>query len=98
MEELNVQAFLAGGIFRCGQSAAIKEMDLINVGNADHCKRCIKDDSGARLLQCFAAGCLGRGFAVLHEAGWQCPETEPGLDSSPAKQNLIFMLDDAADN
>lgn len=43
-EEFDFQAFFAGRIRGCGQSATIEEMDLVDVGNADHCKRGVKDD------------------------------------------------------
>lgn len=48
-------------------------------------------------LKRFAACCLSGGFAVLHEAGGQCPEAELWLDGASAEKNLLFVFDDAAD-
>lgn len=68
------------------------------MGNADHRKRSVEDDLRPGFLKRFAAGGLGGGFAVFHEAGRQRPETELGLDGTAAEQNPFFVLDDAADH
>lgn len=68
-EERYFQALLAGEKLREGEMGPIEQMDLIDVGNADHGERGFDNDFGASFLDGFAGCGSGRSFAVLHEAG-----------------------------
>lgn len=98
LEQCHFQAFYTGRIFRGGEVGAIEEMDLIDVGNADHGKGRINDDFGASFLAGFSYGGSGRCFAIFHKAGRERPVAEAGFDGAPTEQKAPFPGGDAADN
>lgn len=63
--------------------AAVKQMDLVDMGDIDHGERLFHDDLGAGLFQSLPGGCFGGSLAVFHEAGRQGPETVTRLDGAP---------------
>lgn len=69
IEELYLQAFFSGGVFRGGEMGSVEKVDLVDMGNADHGKRGVNDDIGARFLGGFTYGGRGSGFTIFHEAG-----------------------------
>lgn len=80
------KAFFSCRVIRRCQPTTIKEMDLIDVGDAYHGKRGIDDDACAGFFVGFPGGGFGGGFAVFHEAGGQRPEPELRLNGAPTKQ------------
>jgi len=84
-EERYFQAFVAGRVFCGSEVGAIEEMNLIDMGNADHGKRGMNDDFGACFLGGFSYGGLGSCFAIFHETGRECPVAEAGFNGSPAE-------------
>lgn len=98
LEQRHFQAFFAGRIFRDSKVGAIEEVDLIDVGNADHGKRGVNDHFGARFLKGFSYGGISGRFAIFHKAGGERPRAEAGFDGPPTEQKAIFPGGDAADD
>ncbi|MBS1144661.1 MAG: hypothetical protein H6R14_2067 [Proteobacteria bacterium] len=82
--KFDFQAFLSSQESRVGHSPSIKQMNLIDMGNADHGKWRINDDICAGFFLRFSYRRIGGGFAVFHEAGWQCPEAKARLNGASA--------------
>ena len=80
------------------QVAAIKHVNLTNVG---HVKDAIKvdiSDSRLRLLPGLPGRTLQSGLAIFHEACRQRPETFARLNGALTQQHLTFKDRHAADN
>lgn len=97
-KEGNLKAFLSRGMVGAGQAAAIEQMNLIDVGNADQGKGGVDRDLGPGLFKSLASGSFCGGFSVFHEACGQGPEANPWLNGSPAKKNASCPFGDAADD
>lgn len=69
VEDGNFQAFLAGTVIWANQSAAIKKMDLIDVGDVDYGERSVDQYRCTRFFKSFPVCALGCGFAIFHKAG-----------------------------
>jgi len=87
LQQGNLEAFIPGRVPRCSKAAAIEEMNLIDVRDADHRKWRVNNDPGASFLIRFTTSGLGSGFTVFHEAGGHRPEPASRFDGSAAKQD-----------
>ena len=72
-EQFDGLAFLARGVLRRTQAAALEKMHLIDVGHVDHGEQGVDVDVGAGFLVRFAGGRVRRRFADFHETGGQRP-------------------------
>lgn len=88
-DQCDFQAFFAGQVVWGAQATAIEKVDLVDMSDADHRKRRVDDDFCAGFFQCFAARCLGCGFAVFHESSGQSPIAELRFDGAATKQYLF---------
>ena len=98
VQQGNLKALIPGRIIRCGQAAAIEEVNLIDVRDADHRERRVNNDPCASFLMCFSTSRLGSGFTVFHEAGRHRPEATSRFDGSAAEQDAILPGCDATDH
>lgn len=98
MQQGNLEAFIPGRVLGCSEAAAIEEMNLIDVRDADHRKWRVNNDPCASFLMCFTTSRFGSGFTVFHEAGGYRPEAAPRFDGSAAKQDATLPGSDAADD
>lgn len=86
----DLETFIPGRIIRCGETATIEEMNLVDVRDADHRKWRINDDSRTGLLVCFATSRSGSRFTVFHETGGHRPESASRFDGAAAKEDAIL--------
>lgn len=68
VEQCNFKTFLACGKRRGTHPAAVKKMNLIDVGDTDQRKSCVDIDQRAGFFPGFPTGCRGGRFAVFHES------------------------------
>ena len=95
--QVDFKALYAGSKVRAGHAATIEQVNLVDMGDTDHRKRCINENFSASFFVCFTNCCLSRGFPVLHESGGKCPESESWFDGASAEQYPILPFDDATD-
>lgn len=95
MTQADFKTLLASGKMRAAHATAIEQMDLVDMGDADHGKRCINQNPGSRFFVCFPNSCLRGGFPILHEAGGKRPKTVSWFDGTPAEQDSILPFGDA---
>lgn len=93
--QADLEALIARRMIRCGEMPAIKQMDLIYMGDADHGERCIDGDSRASLFESFPDCSFGGGFTVFHETCGECPIADSRLDGTSAQENFVFPRRDA---
>ncbi len=98
MAQADFKALLASRKVRAAHAAAIEQMDLVDMSDADHGERCINQNPRSRFFVCFPNRCLRGGFAVFHEAGRKCPEAVSWLDGTAAEQDSILPFRDATDH
>jgi len=98
LQQGNLEALIPGRVIRCGEAAAIEEVNLIDVRYADHRERRVNNDPCASFLMCFTTSRLGSGFTVFHEAGGHRPEAASRFDGSAAEQDAILPGCDATDD
>lgn len=98
MTQADLKALLASGKMWVGHTAAIEQMDLVDMSDADHRERRIYQNLRSGFLVRFANGGLRSGFAVFHEAGWKRPETVSWFDGAPAEQDAIIPFSHAPDH
>ena len=98
MTQADFKALLASSKMRAAHAAAIEQMDLVDMGDADHGKGRINQNPGSCFFMRFSNRCLRGGFSVLHETGGKRPETVSRFDSAPAEQDSIVPFSDATDH
>lgn len=96
--EGDFEALIAGSIGFGGQLPSIKQVHLIDMGNADHREWCFDHDARPCLFQRFPGRRLGSGFAVFHKAGRQRPKAKAWFDGATAEQNPLTPGRDAAND
>lgn len=97
MAQADFKTLLASGKMRVAHAAAIEQMNLVDMGDADHGKRRINQNPGSRFFVCFPNRCLRGGFPVLHKACGKRPETVSWFDGASAEQDSILPFSDATD-
>lgn len=98
LQQRNLDTFIPGRVLGCSEAAAIEEMNLIDVRDADHRKWCVNNDPCSSFLMCFTASRFGSGFTIFHKAGGHRPKAASRFDGPAAKQDAILPGCDAADD
>lgn len=98
LQQGNLEAFMPGRVRGCSQAAAIEEMNLIDVRDADHREGRVNHDPRASFLIRFTTSSLGGGFAVFHEACGHRPESASWFDGTAAQEDAILPGRDAAND
>ena len=98
LQQGSLEAFIPGRVLGCGEMAAIEEMNLIYMRDADHRKWRFNNDPCASFLVCFTTSRFGSGFTIFHEAGRHRPEATSRFDGAAAKKNTTLPGCDAADD
>ena len=98
LQQRNLDTFIPGRVLGCSEAAAIEEMNLIDVRDADHRKWCVNNDPCSSFLMCFTTSRFGSGFTVFHEAGGHRPKAASRFDGSAAEQDAILPGCDATND
>jgi hypothetical protein len=68
LNQSNLKALVSSRECRASQVTTVKQMNLIDVRDADHAKRRINDGMGTAFFERFSKGALGSSFIILHKA------------------------------
>ena len=98
VQQGNLEAVIPGRVLGCSEVAAIEQVNLIDVRDADHRERRVNNDPCASFLMCLTTSRLGSGFTVFHEAGRHRPEAASRFDGSAAEQDAILPGSDATND
>ena len=98
MAQADLKALLASGKVRVGHAAAIEQMDLVDMCDADHGERRINQYPCSCLFVGFTNCRLRSGLAIFHKTGWKRPESVLWLNGSAAQKDSILPFSDATDH
>ena len=85
VEKFDLKTFNAGRVVWGEKSPTVKEMDLVNMSDAEHGEGGVNHYHCSRFLLCFTGCTLHCCFAVFHESRGKCPESVAGFNSAPTK-------------
>lgn len=97
-EQPSLQAFGAGRKVSVEKSCTVKQVNLINMRDADQREQGVDFSACAGFLERFPEGGLLRRFAVFHKSRRQGPQSMGGFDGPAAEQDVAFPFGNAADH
>lgn len=81
--QADLKAFIASGKVWVGHAAAIEQVDLVDMSDADHGKGGVDQYPGPSFFVGLANSRLGGGFTIFHKASRKRPEPSSWLDGAP---------------